>query len=206
MDPFIIRGLRVSTRNQCSAMNRTPFFMSRAQSTMTKAKRQPTTPKSSAQTSTPKATLSWPEYLEIRRNKRTWQTVATIPCALLGFMGGAAYFGNLDTDPLKPVMGIDPFFFYGFCTMGCVGFGALIGPTLGASIWRFRNRNILDLIDRRDTEFFQRIAKNRVDPTLQSPTQPVPDYYGEKIGSLAQYRQWLRDQNKYKRKALLPEE
>lgn len=27
-----------------------------------------------------------------------------IPCALLGFGGGAAYFGTLDADPLKPIM------------------------------------------------------------------------------------------------------
>lgn len=27
-----------------------------------------------------------------------------IPCALLGFVGGAAYFGNLDVDPMKPIM------------------------------------------------------------------------------------------------------
>lgn len=27
-----------------------------------------------------------------------------IPCALLGFVGGAAYFGTLDADPMKPIM------------------------------------------------------------------------------------------------------
>ncbi|PPQ66199.1 hypothetical protein CVT26_011058 [Gymnopilus dilepis] len=174
----------------------------------TKTKPRATKPDASGsvETEASKATLTWPEYLAIRRNKRKWQTAATIPCAFLGLAGGAAYFGNLDTDPLKPIMGLDPFFFYGFCTVGCVGLGALVGPTIGTSFWRFRNRHILDLIDKKDTEFFQRIAKNRVDASLQSPTQPVPDYYGEKIGSLAQYRQWLRDQAKYKRKALLPEE
>jgi hypothetical protein len=29
----------------------------------------------------------------------------------------------------------------------------------------------------------------------------VPDYYGEKIGSMKGYRQWLRDQATYRRKA-----
>jgi len=130
---------------------------------------------------------------------------AMIPCALLGFVGGAAYFGNLDVDPMKPIMGIDPFFFYGVCTVGCVGAGAIIGPTIGTSLWRLQYRRLLPLIDAKDHLFFQRIAKNRVDATLQSPTNPVPDYYGEKIGSLHEYRTWLRDQAKYKRKALLPE-
>jgi len=204
MESCIARGLRTSHKFPFSTLRKTPFVLSRAQSTATKAK--PINANAKPSDAVSKATLTWPEYLAIRRNKRAWQTAATIPCALLGLAGGAFYFGNLDTDPLKPIMGIDPFFFYGFCTLGCVGLGALVGPTFGASIWRYKNRRVLSLIDSKDHEFFQRIAKNRVDATLQSPTHPVPDYYGEKIGSLHQYRQWLRDQAKYKRKALLPEE
>lgn len=122
-----------------------------------------------------------------------------------------------------------------------VGAGVIIGPTIGTALWRLQYRRLLPLIDAKDHLFFQRVAKNRVDATLQSPTNPVPDYYGEfivdlpchfqaksflgeKIGSLHEYRtvsrflafyfirllilympQWLRDQAKYKRKALLPE-
>jgi hypothetical protein len=29
---------------------------------------------------------------------------AMIPSAILGFVGGAAYFGTLDADPMKPIM------------------------------------------------------------------------------------------------------
>ncbi|KAG6864746.1 hypothetical protein C0991_007421 [Blastosporella zonata] len=150
--------------------------------------------------------LTWPEYLAIRGSKRKWQLAVTVPCAFLGFFGGVAYFGSLETDPAKPIMGIDPFFFYGACTVGCVGIGALIGPSIGSAVWRARHSNQLAFVDAMDREFYRRIAKNRVDASLQSPTHPVPDYYGEKVGSLHQYRQWLRDQGKYKRKALLPEE
>ncbi|KAG6873802.1 hypothetical protein C0995_011027 [Termitomyces sp. Mi166 len=150
--------------------------------------------------------LTWSEYLAIRGSKRKWQLAVTIPCALIGFFGGATYFGSLETDPTRPIMGIDPFFFYGACTVACVGMGALIGPSIGVAAWRARHRNQLALVDAMDREFYRRIAKNRVDASLQSPTHPVPDYYGEKIGSLHQYRQWLRDQGKYKRKHTLPEE
>jgi mitochondrial import inner membrane translocase subunit TIM23 len=58
------------------------------------------------------------------------------------------------------------------------GVGALIGPTIGSAIWRIRHRPRLAVIDEMDREFFKRIAKNRVDASLQSPTNPVPDYYG----------------------------
>lgn len=89
------------------------------------------------------------------------------------------------------------------------GLGAVIGPSIGSMFWRIAYRRQLLQIDARDREFFQRIAKNRVDAALQSPTNPVPDYYGtyssqhrvhsilirssnysgEKVGSLHQYRQ-----------------
>ncbi|KAL0946490.1 hypothetical protein HGRIS_012708 [Hohenbuehelia grisea] len=149
--------------------------------------------------------LSWQEYLQVRGSRRKWQTAATIPCSILGFVGGVALFGTLETDATKPIMGVDPFFFYGACTLACVGAGAIIGPTIGSAIWRYTHRRSVALIDAREKEFFHRIAKNRVDPSLQSPTTPIPDFYGEKIGSLHQYRQWLRDQAKYRRKATLPE-
>ena len=89
--------------------------------------------------------------------------------------------------------------------------GYLLGPTVGAACWRLTHRRTMKLIDARDREFHKRIVKNRVDPTAQSATNPVPDFYGssltlqhlffclskrvfpsclgEKIGSLHQYRQ-----------------
>lgn len=65
-----------------------------------------------------------------------------------------------------------------------VGAGAIIGPSIGTTLWRLQYRRLLPLIDAKDRLFFQRIAKNRVDATLQSPTNPVPDYYGKFIMSL----------------------
>ena len=65
-----------------------------------------------------------------------------------------------------------------------LGVGALIGPTIGSAIWRLRHRNQLAVLDQMDREFFKRIAKNRVDASLQSPTHPVPDYYGAYILSV----------------------
>jgi hypothetical protein len=58
------------------------------------------------------------------------------------------------------------------------GLGALIGPSIGTALWRSTHRRLLPQIDAKDREFFRRVAKNRVDASLQNPTQPVPDYYG----------------------------
>jgi len=31
-------------------------------------------------------------------------------------------------------------------------------------------------------------------------SNPVPDYYGEKIGSVADFRNWMKDQRAYNKK------
>lgn len=52
----------------------------------------------------------------------------------------------------------------------------------------------------KEKEFYQRVRRYRVDPSSQSFSNPVPDYYGEKIGSVKDYRQWLKDQRAYNKK------
>ncbi|KAH9921554.1 mitochondrial import protein Pam17 [Epithele typhae] len=146
-------------------------------------------------------TLPWQEYLAIRKRKRRWEMAVTIPSTIAGFMGGIAYFGTIEADPTKPIFNIDPMFVYGGATLGCAGLGYLIGPVIGSNIWRTTHRRLMKLIEKRDKQFHEHIVRNRVDPTRQSATNPVPDYYGPEDGSLHDYRQWLRDQAKFRRKA-----
>ncbi|KAI0034038.1 mitochondrial import protein Pam17 [Vararia minispora EC-137] len=172
--------------------------------------------KQSAMSGLPRAALSWEKYLAIRKQKRKWEVTMTVPCVILGLVGGASYFGSLEVDPTKPIFvrlylvlmacltprqGVDPMIFFGGATLGTAGLGYLLGPIIGSQLWRTTHRRTLALIEAKDREFHAHIVKNRVDPTAQSATNPVPDFYGEKIGSLRDYRQWLRDQAKYKRKA-----
>jgi len=124
----------------------------------------------------------------------------TFPASVAGLTAGIAYFGSLEAT--GPIFGIDPLWVYGAATVGCTGLAWLLGPFIGGSFWRVSHRKALAAIEKRDREFYHHIVKNRVDATLQSPVTPVPDYYGEKVGSLHQYRHWLRDQNRYRRKRL----
>ncbi|TFY64969.1 hypothetical protein EVJ58_g2277 [Rhodofomes roseus] len=151
-------------------------------------------------------TLPWADYLAIRKEKRRWETAMSVPFIIGGFTGGIMYFGNQDVDPTKLIFNMDPMIVYGFSTLACAAMGYLVGPIVGSSIWRMSHRRTLKLIEARDREFHQHIVKNRVDPTAQSATNPVPDFYGEKIGSLHEYRQWLRDQSRYKKKAYFSED
>ncbi|KIO28365.1 hypothetical protein M407DRAFT_71847 [Tulasnella calospora MUT 4182] len=151
------------------------------------------------------AKLPWAQYFKIRKSKRNWEVATTIPSSILGFAGGITYFGSLEGTGM--IFGVDPMFVYTAASIGCMGLGWLFGPFIGGSFWRLSHRKSLAMIEERDLEFYRHIVKNRVDPSRQSPVNPVPDYYaGEKVGSLKQYRQWLRDQARFRRKATLPEE
>lgn len=92
-------------------------------------------------------------------------------------------------------------FVYGGATVGCVGtslyvfytrfpplterplcvagVGYLMGPVVGSYFWRMTHRKAMNLIEIKDREFHNRIVKNRVDPSVQSPTNPLPDFYGD---------------------------
>ncbi|KAG8864924.1 TIM23 complex component [Tulasnella sp. 330] len=148
--------------------------------------------------------LPWPEYFRVRKSKRNWEMATTIPTSLVGLGAGGGYFGGLEGTGL--VFGMDPIIVYGAATAACMGLGWLLGPFIGGGFWRLSHRKALSSIEERDMEFYHHLVKNRADATRQSVQNPVPDYYGEKIGSLTDYRRWLRDQGKFNRKVTLPEE
>jgi import inner membrane translocase subunit TIM23 len=71
---------------------------------------------------------------------------------------------------------------YDLCSI--TGIGYLLGPVIGSQLWRATHRRTMSLIEAKDREFHQHIVKNRVDPTAQSATNPVPDFYGTRPHSL----------------------
>ncbi|KAK6908861.1 presequence translocated-associated motor subunit PAM17, mitochondrial [Kwoniella mangroviensis CBS 10435] len=168
---------------------------------------KPATPSQSrTSTSSTPLPLPWPEYLGLRKQRRLWSSITTIPTTFLGLFLGGSYFASLESDPSQLIMGIEAMYVYGGATLGCMALGYLAGPTVGSSLFSLTHRSIsagknspLEIMDR---EFYNRIKRNRADPTLQSAQNISPDFYGEKITSLSTYRRWLRDQAVYKRKAM----
>ncbi|CDR88559.1 related to PAM17-constituent of the TIM23 complex [Sporisorium scitamineum] len=145
--------------------------------------------------------LSWEKYLQLRRSRRLAGMVTTIPTTLLAGAAAGSYFLTLEIDPSNTIAGLDPIYINAGLTLACTGLGWLTGPTVGTSIWALLHRKNAHQIAEKDHDFYEHIKRNRVDPTRQSVQNPVPDYYGEKIGSIKQYRQWLRDQATFRRKA-----
>lgn len=57
-----------------------------------------------------------------------------------------------------------------------------------------------DKQSQKEKSFYARIKRYRADPSASSPQNPIPDYYGEKIASVKDYRRWLKDQRTFNRK------
>lgn len=95
---------------------------------------------------------------------------------------------------------LDPFLTLGLMTFGAAALGWLVGPTIGNQLFYVFKRQYRTQMITKEAQFFARIKKNRVDPSVSSAANPVPDFYGEKISSVAGYRQWLKDQRAFRKK------
>lgn len=47
--------------------------------------------------------------------------IATLPSTMLAFGLSANYFGSLESDPTKPIFGVDPLYVFGAATVACAG-------------------------------------------------------------------------------------
>ncbi|GAA5853876.1 hypothetical protein JCM3766R1_006056 [Sporobolomyces carnicolor] len=144
--------------------------------------------------------VDWPTYLSLRKSQRIYGLVASVPTTLIGFFGGASYFATIESDPTELILGLQPVYIYGIATIGCIGLGWLAGPILGSSIWKMVHRRSVKSIEAKDKDFFAHVVKNRADASRNSVANPIPDYYAEKVGSLHDYRSWLRAQRTFMRK------
>lgn len=145
--------------------------------------------------------MNWVDFFTLRKqNKR----VNIVSSAFTGFGGAFAtltYLGNVEIDVEKPIMGLDPFMVLGGVVLMGGALGYLLGPFIGVSLFNLKHKASLSQFKAKERIFLQRIKKNRVDPSSQSFSNPVPDYYGERIYSLENYKQWLRDCNAFRRKS-----
>ncbi|GAB7345284.1 hypothetical protein MBLNU457_3646t2 [Dothideomycetes sp. NU457] len=101
---------------------------------------------------------------------------------------------------IAALTGLDPFIGIGLTITAIGGVGWLLGPFVGNTAFGIWKSSLRGEIARREKDFYGHIKRYRADPTSSSVNNPVPDYYGEKIGSVADYRRWLKDQRAFTRK------
>lgn len=143
--------------------------------------------------------LDWNTFFTLRKTRRRFQLACSITTMFTGAALAGATLATIDIEFLGKLP-IDPFLALGLMTMGCAALGWLAGPSLGSIIFYTIKRGVKGPMAVKEAEFFARIKKNRVDPSVSSVGNPVPDYYGEKISSVAGYRQWLKDQRAFNKK------
>lgn len=146
--------------------------------------------------------LTWTDFLELRKRQRRVGAIGSGVAALGTMAASFAFVSNIQIDPTETLFGLDVFTCYigGILCTGFIGF--MFGPgVIGDPLFALMNRSKMPAFNVKQKLFLKHIQKMRVDASRQSMNNPVPDYYGEKIGSLKEYRQWLRDCNEYRRKA-----
>ncbi|KAJ1995007.1 TIM23 complex component [Dimargaris cristalligena] len=162
----------------------------------------PPSPQTQTQTQTDPATdLTWDQFFKMRRNRRLVERMAIVPSTLSTLSIGGLYFLDQEIDPTAMIFGFDPILVYGIGMVGCGLAGFLLGPVFGGGLWKLSHRQWSKRMESKDVEFYKHIVQNRADPSQHSFRNPIPDFYGEKINSLADYRKWLRKQRAHQQKA-----
>ncbi|CAO1629698.1 unnamed protein product [Parajaminaea phylloscopi] len=148
-------------------------------------------------------TITWPEYFKLRKSRSRFGTMALVPTVPLALGTSGSYFLTSEVNPLQPLFGLDPTIVAIAATLASGFGGYLIGPVIGNGLWSLLHQKQRRALEIKDADFYEHVSRNRVDPNLASiDTQNrIPDFYGEKIYSLADYRKWLRDCAEFRRKA-----
>ncbi|KAI1640536.1 Pam17-domain-containing protein [Biscogniauxia mediterranea] len=158
-------------------------------------------PSSSSPSGAAEPKLDWNSFFTLRKTRRRFQVVSSIFTMFVGGTAGATLLMNMEMDWLLNKVPMDPFFALGLITLSFAGLGWLAGPVLGSALFHTFKRGVKRPMAVKESEFFARIKKHRVDPSNSSLSgNAVPDFYGEKISSVAGYRQWLKDQRAFNKK------
>ncbi|CAK7269016.1 TIM23 complex component [Sporothrix epigloea] len=166
----------------------------------TEAASQASTGTSKASASSDLQPLDWNTFFALRKTRRRIQVAFSFTCGVVGGIGGGLFLSSGAAESLLLQVPLDPFLTLGLMTIGFSALGWLAGPSVGNVVFYAWKRQYKTQMTLKETQFFARIKRNRVDPSASSAGNPVPDFYGEKISSVAGYRQWLKDQRAFNKK------
>ncbi|KAK7730575.1 TIM23 complex component [Cytospora paraplurivora] len=144
--------------------------------------------------------LDWNTFFKLRKTRRRWQVAFSAIMSLSSGTTGALVLSTGAADSITGQIPLDPVLTLGIATLGFATLGWVVGPSLGNAVFYLLKAKYKAPMTVKESQFFARIKKNRVDPSNSSTGNPVPDFYGEKVSSVAGYRQWLKDQRAYNKK------
>ncbi|KAI9662208.1 MAG: TIM23 complex component [Trizodia sp. TS-e1964] len=146
--------------------------------------------------------LDWNNFFKLRKSRRRFNVVASVGTSAATTLLGVSILSRQDLESFgaNTFFGMDPFILLGLATAGFGTVGWLAGPIFGSLAFKMGNKRISGEMAVKEKQLYERIKRFRVDPSKSSFSRPVPDFYGEKIGSLRDYRRWLKDQRAFNRK------
>ncbi|KAI9651961.1 MAG: TIM23 complex component [Alyxoria varia] len=152
------------------------------------------------QSPSPQTALTWNDFFALRRRRRIFNLSGSVISAAGATISSTLIISSQPLDALQP-FGVDPLIGAGLMVFLSGGIGWLCGPLLGSGAFRLgKSKQVLRSIVEKEKDFYGRIKRFRIDPSGSSVQNPVPDFYGEKIGSVDGYRRWLKDQRAFNRK------
>lgn len=142
--------------------------------------------------------LDWNTFFQLRKTRRRLQLGFSAVMSLASGSAGAVVLSTGAADALTSQVPLDPFMTMGLMTIGCVALGWLAGPSLGSAVFYLFNRKYkvpmtvvriflspscemrhecTEFADKfgnlqKESQFFARIKKNRVDPSNSSTGNP----------------------------------
>lgn len=146
--------------------------------------------------------MPWNEFFALRKQRRVLNSLTSTGTTAMATMIAYQYFAHQEIDFNKTFAGIEIQWIYigGILSSGV--FGWLVGPTVGDKLFNLKLGRNRQVFNEMDGLFLQHVAKNRPDPSRNNVNfNPLNDYYGEKIGSISDYRQWLRKNHLFTKKA-----
>lgn len=153
-------------------------------------------------TSDPSTALDWNAFFRLRTSRRYYSLASSLFGLVASATGTAYFLVNFpdQSDYVVKLIPMDPIISTGIAVSAAMLIGWLLGPVFGNGLWRLLYRKRMPEFTVKERAFFERIKRHRVNPSGASTNNPVPDFYGEKVGSVAGYRRWLKDQRAFNRK------
>eukprot|EP00731_Ephydatia_muelleri_P030710 Em0022g224a len=148
--------------------------------------------------------MPFQQYRKLKQTLKVKARLAGIPAGLLGMTTSSAV--NISLNPrmfemtpeeIKPILGMDPILFAVLCGMGSGVVGYMVGANLFLKLWALIYRKDQQKLKERDDDFLRRLQKHR----FSEFNKYDDDYYGEKVVTPSDYRQWVRQQQKKRKDA-----
>jgi import inner membrane translocase subunit TIM23 len=116
--------------------------------------------------------LDWNTFFQLRKARRRWQFGFSVVSALGSGFAGAGLLGTGMLDWLVSRIPLDPLITLGGLTLSASALGWLVGPSLGSAVFNTFKNKYKGPMATKESEFFARIKKHRVDPSASSVRNP----------------------------------